>query len=204
MARPDTPQPPTLFEAILPVASLIVLVGLSYYLFGDAGALGPNQVAHVFATMIAVFIAWRRGHSRDSPREAAVASVASGMGAIFILFAVGALIGTWALSGTLVAMVYYGLHLLSPNYFYATTTLICAVISASIGSSWTVVGTIGIGFMGIALNMDLNPAVTAAAVISGAYFGDASSPLPDSAHLAAAAAGVDPYAHIRDTAVAAR
>jgi Na+:H+ antiporter, NhaC family len=201
MARPDAPQPLTLFEAVVPVAGLILLVGLSYYLFGDAGALGPNQVALAVATMIAVFIAWRRGHTLDSLREAAVASVGSGIGAVFILFAVGALIGTWALSGTLVAMVYYGLHLLSPNYFYATATLICAVISTSIGSSWTVVGTIGIGFMGIALNMGLDPAVTAAAVISGAYFGDTSSPLSDSANLAAAAAGVDLYDHIRETAL---
>src|SRR5262249_22265952 len=105
MARPETPQPLTLFEAVLPVACLVALVGLSYYLCGDAGALGPNQIALVLATMIAVFIAWRRGHTLDSLREAAIASVGSGIGAVFILFAVGALIGTWALSGTLVAMV---------------------------------------------------------------------------------------------------
>ena len=201
MKRPDSPQPLTLFEAIVPVASLIVLVGLSFYLFGDAGAGGPNQVALVVATMIAVFIGWRRGHSLDSLREAAVTSVGSGVGAIFILFAVGALIGTWAMSGTLVAMVYYGLQILSPNYFYMTVTAICGVVSFCIGSSWTVVGTIGIGFMGIALNMDLNPAITAGAIISGAYLGDTTSPLSDSANLAAAAAGVDLYRHIRETAV---
>ena len=100
--------------------------------------------------MIAVFIAWRRGHSIESLREAAIASVGTGIGAIFILFAVGALIGTWAMSGTLVAMVYYGLQLLSPNYFYVTVCFISAIVSASIGSSWTVAGTIGIGFIGIA------------------------------------------------------
>jgi NhaC family Na+:H+ antiporter len=196
-----TPRPPTLLEAIVPVASLIVLVGLSFYMFGDAGASGPNQVALTVATMIAVFGAWRRGHSLAALREAAVTSVGSGIGAIFILFAVGALIGTWALSGTLVAMVYYGLQLLSPYYFYATTALICAIISASIGSSWTVVGTIGIGLMGISLSMGLDSAITAAAVISGAYVGDTSSPLSDSANLAAAAAGVDLYQHLRETAV---
>ncbi len=186
-------------EAVTPVASLIVLVALSYFLFGDGGAGGPNQVALVIATMIAVFVAWRRGHGLDSMRDAAVASVSSGIGAIFILFAVGALIGTWAMSGTLVAMVYYGLQLLSPNYFFVTACAISAIVSASIGSSWTVVGTIGIGFMGIAANMGLNPAIAAGAVISGAYFGDKSSPLSDSANLAAAAAGVDLYAHIRET-----
>ena len=201
MIRPDRPQPVNLVEAIIPIAGLILLVALSYYLFGDAGAGGPNQVALVVATMIAVFIAWRRGHTLDALREAAVASVGSGIGAIFILLGVGALIGTWALSGTLVAMVYYGLHILSPNYFYMTAAAICAVISASIGSSWTVVGTIGIGLMGISVNMGLDPAITAAAVISGAYFGDTTSPLSDSANLAAATAGVDLYEHVRETAL---
>jgi NhaC family Na+:H+ antiporter len=199
MKRPDTPQPPSTTEAIVPIASLILLVALSFLLFGDAGAEGPNQVALTVAAMIAVFIAWRRGHSLDSLREAAVASVGTGIGAIFILFAVGALIGTWAMSGTLVAMVYYGLQLLSPNFFYVTVCFICALVSASIGSSWTVAGTIGIGFIGIAINMDLSPAITAGAVISGAYFGDTTSPLSDSANLAAAAAGVDLYKHVKET-----
>ena len=199
MNRPETPQPLSMTEAVIPVASLIVLVALSYFLFGDAGAAGPNQVALTIATMIAVFIGWRRGHTLDSLRESAVASVSSGIGAIFILFAVGALIGAWAMSGTLVAMVYYGLQLLNPNYFYVTACAVCAIVAASIGSSWTVVGTIGIGFMGIAQNMGLSPAVAAGAVISGAYFGDKSSPLSDSANLAAAAAGVNLYTHIRET-----
>jgi NhaC family Na+:H+ antiporter len=199
MKRPDSPQPVTLTEAIIPVASLVVLVGLSYYLFGDGGAGGPNQVGLVVATMIAVFVGWRRGHSLASLGEAAVASVSTGIGAIFILFAVGALIGTWALSGTLVAMVYYGLRLLSPNYFYVTAAAICAVVSISIGSSWTVAGTIGIGLMGIAQGMGLNPAIAAGAIISGAYFGDKSSPLSDSANLAAAASGAQLYPHLRET-----
>ena len=201
MTRPDSPEPLTLAEAIIPIAGLVLLVALSFYLFGDAGALGPNQVALTVATMIAVFIGWRRGHSLDSLREAAIASVGSGVGAIFILLAVGALIGTWALSGTLVAMVYYGLQILSPNYFYMTACAICAIVSFSIGTSWTTVGTIGVGLMGIALSMDLSPAITAGAVISGAYLGDTTSPLSDTANLAAATGGVDLYKHLRETAI---
>lgn len=197
----DPPQQLTLAETAIPIASLILLVGLSYYLFGDAGAKGPSQVALTVATMIAVAVACRKGHTLDELREAAIASVSSGIGAIFILLAVGALIGTWALSGTLVAMVYYGLQLLSPYYFYATAAAMCAVISAGIGSSWTVVGTIGIGLMGISSTMEMNPGITAAAIISGAYFGDTSSPLSDSANLAAGVAGVDLYHHVRETAV---
>src|SRR5207342_769645 len=123
----------------------------------------------------------------------------SGLSAIFILLAVGALIGTWALSGTIVAMVYYGLELLSPNYFYASTALICAVVALGIGSSWTVAGTIGIGLMGVAANMGLSPAITAGAVISGAYFGDKASPLSDTVNLAVATAGSQIYDHIRES-----
>jgi len=199
--EPRAPQPLTLTDALIPIASLIGLVTLSFILFGDAGAKGPNQVGLVIATMIAAFIGWRRGHSLESMKDAAVASVGSGIGAIFILFGVGALIGAWAMSGTLVAMVYYGLQLLSLNHFYLTVCAACAVISFCLGSSWTVVGTIGVGFMGIALQMELNPAITAAAIISGAYFGDTTSPLSDSANLAAAAGGVNLYEHIKVTAI---
>jgi Na+:H+ antiporter, NhaC family len=195
------PQPLTLGEALVPVVSLIVLIALAYFLFGDASASGPTQVALAVATMIAVFVAWRRGHSLASLNAAAVASVSSGLGAIFILFAVGALIGTWALSGTLIAMVYYGMQLLSSTYFYMTAAVVCAVVSFCIGSSWTVVGTIGIGLMGIAASIDMDPAITAGAVISGAYFGDTTSPLSDSANLAAGVAGVNLYEHVRETSL---
>ena len=188
----------TMTEAAIPIVALIVLVGLSFYLFGDAGAKGPNQVALVLAAMIALVIGRRAGYTSEQLREAAIASVGTGVGAIFILFAVGALTGAWAMSGTLMAMVYYGLQILSPHYFYMTSAILCAIIAFSIGSSWTVAATIGIGLVGIAVNMELSPAVTAGAVISGAYFGDKSSPLSDTANLAAAVGGAELYQHLRE------
>jgi NhaC family Na+:H+ antiporter len=96
-------------------------------------------------------------------------------------------------------MVYYGLELLSPHYFYASTALICAVIALGIGSSWTVAGTIGIGLMGVAANMGLSSAITAGAIISGAYFGDKAPPLSDTVNLATASAGSDLLQHIKET-----
>ena len=111
------PRPLTMTEAAIPIVALIVLVGLSFYLFGDAGAKGPNQVALVLAAMVALVIGRRAGYTSEQLREAAIASVGTGVSAIFILFAVGALTGAWAMSGTLMAMVYYGLQVLSPNYF---------------------------------------------------------------------------------------
>ena len=197
--RPATPEPLGLASALVPVVALVGLLGLSFFLFGDAAAAGPNQVALVFCAIVAAYVAWRHGHGVEALRDAAVASVTTGLSAVFILLSVGALIGTWALSGTLVAMVYYGLQLLNPNYFYMTSCLICAVIAVSIGSSWTVAGTIGIGLMGISAKMGLDPAITAGAIISGAYFGDKSSPLSDTANLACAAAGANLYDHIRES-----
>jgi NhaC family Na+:H+ antiporter len=201
VSPPEQAQPVSLAEACVAVASLIGLVSLSFYLFGDAGAKGPSQVALTVATMIVVFLGWRRGHKLEALNQAAMASVSSGLSAVFILLAVGALIGTWAMSGTLVSMVHFGLQLLNPEYFYVSAVLICAVVAASIGSSWTVVGTVGIGLMGIAQNMGLDPGIAAAAIISGAYFGDTTSPLSDSVNLAAASAGTELYQHIRETAL---
>ena len=94
-------------------------------------------------------------------------------------------------------MIYHGVALLSPSYFYAASAVICALASISIGSSWTVAGTLGIGLVGIANSFGLSPAMTAGAIISGAYFGDKLSPLSDTTNLAAACAGVDLFAHIR-------
>ncbi len=190
---------PSLIDALVPVVALIGLLATSYYLFGDLASQGPNQVALLFCGLIAAGIAYKNGMAWGALRQATIDGVASGLTAIFILLAVGALIGTWAMSGTIIAMVYYGLKILSPSYFYASSAIICAVVALSIGSSWTVAGTIGIGLMGIAANMGLSPEITAGAVISGAYFGDKASPLSDTVNLTAAAAGADLFEHIRES-----
>ena len=117
---------------------------------------------------------------------------------IIILLSVGALIGSWIISGTVPGMIYYGVQLLDPGFFYAASAVICGLASLSLGSSWTVAGTLGIGLMGIATTYSLSPAITAGAVISGAYFGDKLSPLSDTTNLAAAAVGVDLFEHIKN------
>ena len=89
------------------------------------------------------------------------------VGAIFILLAVGALIGTWNLSGTIPTLVYYGMHMLSPAIFYVASAVICGVVALSIGSSWTTAATVGVGLVGIAIVLGVSPAITAGAVISG-------------------------------------
>ncbi|MEO9527730.1 Na+/H+ antiporter NhaC family protein [Roseibium sp.] len=193
------PRTPSLVWSLVPVVSLMALLALAYVLFGEEAAGGANQIALLFSALIAVFVGGLHGYSWTEMSEAARDSVMTGVGAVFILLAVGSLIGTWAMSGTLMAMVYWGLKILSPDYFYFTVVLISAALALCIGSSWTVVGTLGIGLMGISQQMALDPVITAGAVISGAYFGDKSSPLSDATNLATAAAGADLYSHIVET-----
>ncbi len=196
-AGPD--RTPSLLDACIPAVALIVFLATSYLLYGDKAAQGPNQIALLFCGLIACGIAVKNGVPWSALRQATADGIASALSAIFILLAVGALIGTWALSGTIATMVYYGLQVLSPHYFYASAALICAVVATGIGSSWTVAGTIGIGLIGIAGNMGLSPEITAGAVISGAYFGDKASPLSDTVNLAAAASGSDLFQHTRES-----
>jgi NhaC family Na+:H+ antiporter len=188
---------PTLLQALLPLLVLIVLLVLSVRLFGDGASSGPNQIALLLAAGTAILIALRNGLAYVDMQQAVVKGVSLATTAIFILLAVGALIGTWVLSGTVPALIYYGLQLLHPSWFYPAVCLICAAVGLAIGSSWTVAGTVGVALMGVAVGLGLDPAIAAGAVISGAYFGDKMSPLSDTTNLAPAAAGSELFAHIR-------
>ena len=116
---------------------------------------------------------------------------------IMILLLVGALAGTWLISGVIPAMVYYGLQVLSPEIFLPASVIIAAVISIATGSSWTTSATVGIALVGIGTALGINPGMIAGAVISGAYFGDKMSPLSDTTNLAPAMAGTDLFTHIK-------
>jgi len=196
MNKPKT-TPPSMLDALIPIIFLVGLLSLAVYLFGDDASWGPNQLALTFSSLIAAVIALKNGHTWKNISDGVVRSISQAMGAIFILLAVGALIGTWVMSGTVTTMIYYGLKLLNPTIFFPTTIIVTAIISASIGSSWTTVGTIGIGLMGIAHGMDLSVGMTAGAIISGSYFGDKLSPLSDTTNLAPAVSGTDLYSHIK-------
>ena len=188
---------PSLFDALLPIIVLVILLAGSVYLFGSDAIGGATQIVLIIAAAVAAIIAVRNGHPWRDVERAMIAGIGTAMGAILILLAVGSLIGTWLLAGTVPAMIYYGLHLLHPQIFFAATCLICAVAALSIGSSWTVAGTLGVGLVGVAQGFGLSPEVTAGAVISGVYFGDKMSPLSDTTNLAPAVAGTDIFTHIR-------
>lgn len=188
---------PSLGQALLPVLVLIALLASSVYLFGDGSSSGPNQMALIFAAMIAAAVAIRNGYTWREVERGMVHGISMSMGAILILLVVGSLIGAWILAGVVPTMIYYGLMLLSPTIFYAAACVICAMVALATGSSWTTAGTIGVALIGIAVAQDLHLGLAAGAIISGAYFGDKMSPLSDTTNLAPAMAGTDLFTHIR-------
>lgn len=182
---------PSLSDAVIPLVALTVLIGGSVALFGLKALDGPIQVALILACAVAALIALKNGNPWSAVQVAGQGALASITSALFILLAVGALIGTWNLSGTIPTLVYYGLGVLSPGYFYVATAVICGAVAMSIGSSWTTAGTIGVGLVGIATMLGVSPAITAGAVISGAYLGDKLSPLSETTILTAQMVEVD-------------
>lgn len=177
--------------------SLVILVGASVALFGLQAVNGPLQVALILCTMITSVIIMKNGHSWEDIAQSTRKGISTVVGAIFILLAVGALIDAWNMSGTIPTLVYYGIILITPNWFFPITFLVCVGVSMSIGSSWTTAGTIGVGLVGLSNMIGVSPEITAGAVISGAYVGDKISPLSESTVLAAQLNGVELYRHIQ-------
>ncbi len=194
---PERIRQPSVADAAVPLVVLAVLVAGSLALFGLDALDGPIQVALVLCCAVAALIGLKNGHSWAAVQESGQGALSSITSAIFILLAVGALIGTWNLSGTIPTLAYYGIQLLAPSYFYIATALICGVVAMSVGSSWTTAGTIGVGLVGIAAMLGVSTPITAGAVISGAYMGDKLSPLSETTILSAQLVHVDVYTHIR-------
>jgi NhaC family Na+:H+ antiporter len=178
-APPAMPRAPSLLDALLPVLVLIGLIALTIALFGVSATDGPLQVALLLSATFAGMVALKNGYTSATIADAAVGGVATAMGAVFILLAVGALIGTWNMAGTIPTVVDYGLRLLNPTIFFVTTAAICAVVGLATGSSWTTAGTLGVAFVAMAKLMGLSEEVAAGAVICGAYFGDKMTPLSE-------------------------
>jgi Na+:H+ antiporter, NhaC family len=191
---------PSLVDAIVPLVILALLIAGSLQLFGLDALDGPIQVALMLCCAAAALIGLKNGYYWTAVQEAGQAALSSITSALFILLAVGALIGTWNMSGTIPTLVYYGIQILSPGFFYVAAAVLCGVVAMSIGSSWTTAGTIGVGLVGIATVLGVSTAITAGAVISGAYLGDKLSPLSETTILTAQMVKVDLYTHIRSQA----
>lgn len=188
---------PTLFGALIPIIVLVTLLALNVYFFGDDTLSGANQIALLMASAVASIIAILAGVNWTKVRTQIVKSIGAAMPSILILLMIGALAGTWMISGVVPAMIYYGLKILNADIFLIACVIISAVVSLATGSSWSTVATIGIALLGIGSTLGFNEGLVAGAIISGAYFGDKISPLSDTTNLAPAMAGTDLFTHIR-------
>lgn len=183
---------PALWQALLPLVSLILLLGIGY------GVLRlPIEALLLAAAGIAGLVGLRLGYNYKQMEAGIMASLLKGMPAIIIVIIVGALIGAWLVAGSIPYMVYLGLQLISPKYFLVTACLVCSIVSIVTGTSYGTVGTIGVAFIGIAQGLDIPLGQAAGAIVAGAYFGDKLSPLSDTTNLAPIAAGSNLFDHIR-------
>ncbi len=188
----------SLLEALIPVFFLIVLLAYNI-VWQDGGWLGDysNHYILLMAGGVAAVVGLFNKVSLTTMVQEVWENLKSVITPLMILLLVGALAGTWMMSGIVPAMVYYGMQILNPTIFLAASVLICTIISLATGSSWTTTATVGIALIGIAGAMGVSPGMAAGAIISGAYFGDKMSPLSDTTNLAPAMAGGELFSHIR-------
>jgi NhaC family Na+:H+ antiporter len=187
----------SIWEALVPVFALVGMLAYNIYVYGDDALSGSNQFVLLLGAAVAAIVGLRNKVSFDKMMEEVAENVKSTAGAILILLMVGALAGTWLISGIIPTMIYYGLQILNPTIFLAACVIICAIISIATGSSWTTSATVGIALVGIGETLGISIGMTAGAVLSGAYFGDKMSPLSDTTNLAPAMAGTDLFTHIK-------
>ena len=187
---------PALYQALIPVVLLIFLLGINVLFFDDTLA-GPNQIALLLAGSLAAMISVKLGFTWDHINTKVVSTIGSAMPSMLILLLIGSLAGTWMISGVVPVMIYYGLDVVSPQWFLVTSVVFSAVVSLATGSSWSTVATIGVALLGIGKALGISDAYVAGAIISGSYFGDKMSPLSDTTNLASAMAGTSLFTHIR-------
>lgn len=184
-----TPRTPSMLASLLVLGVMVSLILLSVILFGSEVADGPLQVSMTLSTLFALTVALYYGFHGAVISEAIRSSVNGTLGTIFVLLAIGAIIGTLYLAGTVAAFIYYGVALLSPRFYYVTVFIIASVLSMLLGSSLTTVGAVGVPFVGLAAIMGVSPAIAAGAAISGAILGDKTAKISDTALLTIATVG---------------
>ena len=194
----STPRIPSAWLSALPLAVLAVLLYVVIRCFGGDSINGGSQIALLSATSVCVMLAIGVYRCRWSVlEEAIIDNIRASASAIIILLLIGAIAGTWMVSGVVPTMIYYGLEILHPSFFLVASCLICAGVSLMTGSSWTTIATIGVALMGIGRAMGFPEGWVAGAIISGAYFGDKVSLLSDTTVLASSTVGVPIFTHIR-------
>ena len=186
------PRLPKLWEAAATLLFLIAALAVGIIVYG-----ADPQIPMFLGTVGAALMALRLGYRWKTVEGAMLNGIGKALQSIIILICIGILTGVWINAGVVPAMIYYGLQILSPGIFFVGTVLICSVTSLATGSSWGTMGTMGVALMGIGYGLGMDPAMTAGAILSGAYFGDKLSPLSDTTNLAPAMAGTDVMTHVK-------
>lgn len=178
--------------AIIPLLVMVVSMAVTIVKFE-----GDPHIPLIVGTVVAGLVAWFAGFRWNFIEEGIYKGIKMALPAILIIITVGMIIGSWIGGGVVATMVYYGLKIMSPSMFLVSISIITALITLAIGSSWSTMGTIGVAGMGIGMSMGIPAPMVAGAIISGSYFGDKMSPLSDTTNLAAGITGTDLFAHIR-------
>lgn len=184
--------------SLIPILILVTLLALNISIFGSDAILGASQVALLFSAGVAIWLAmWLFKVPWQDFEETIKSNIGDVTTAIVILFLIGAISGTLTVSGIVPTFIYYGVKIISPKVFLLTACIICALVSVTIGSSWTTIATIGVALLGIGKALGFSDGMIAGAIISGAYFGDKISPLSDTTVLASSMSKVPMFDHIR-------
>ncbi|OOF44971.1 Na+/H+ antiporter NhaC [Rodentibacter rarus] len=178
--------------ALLPVLVMVAAMAVSIIKF-EASPHIPLIIGAITATLVAM----KFGYRWESIEQGIYRGIKMALPAIVIIIMIGLTIGAWLGGGIVATMIYYGLKLISPSLFLFTICIICGIVTLSIGSSWSTMGTIGVAAIGIGLSIGIPTPMVAGAVISGAYFGDKISPLSDTTNLASGITGTDLFEHIK-------
>lgn len=189
---------PSPLVSLFPIAFLVGMLFATIHTFGSDALSGGSQISLLATTGMCVFIGMAFYRIPWKDYELAITNNISGVAtAIIILLIIGALSGTWMISGVVPTLIYYGMQIIHPNFFLASTCIICALVSVMTGSSWTTIATIGIALLGIGKAQGFEEGWIAGAIISGAYFGDKISPLSDTTVLASSVTETPLFSHIR-------
>ena len=184
--------------SFIPILVLIVLITCCVTVFGNATLDGASQVSLLVASAVSVMIGeLTRKFKWEQLEKEITKKIASCTPAIIILLLIGAISGTWMVSGIVPTMIFYGVQIIRPEVFLISSSVLCALVSLLIGSSWTTVATIGVALMGIGKAHGFDDGWIAGSIITGAYFGDKLSPLSDTTVLASSVSGTPLFSHIR-------
>lgn len=188
---------PSFILALIPIVVLVILLFFNVTIYGENATYGSNQIALIIATAVAAAVGISLGFKWKELEKGIVKSIKSALPAILILLLIGALAGTWMISGVVPTMIFYGLKILNPTIFLFAACAVTAIVSMATGSSWSTIATVGLALIGVGEALGFHLPLVAGAIISGAYFGDKMSPLSDTTNLAPAMAGTDLFTHIR-------